>query len=137
MNLFDEKPTPHIGGYYDRDDWAYEQAEMDDWIKRLVELYTEELIFQQDRFIKTNERLQVLKGWADAHYIKSGRSRGVQMLFDLVEGREDHRVCANCGVYTDNFCIIEKGAPGENWIEDVWVKMGMLGKPICGECYYQ
>ena len=50
---------------------------------------------------------------------------------------EDHRVCANCGVYTDNFCIIEKGPPEENWIEDIWVKMGMLGKPICGECYYQ
>lgn len=56
---------------------------------------------------------------------------------DEVEGREDHRVCANCGDYTDNFCIIEKGPPEVNWIEDIWVRMGMLGKPICGECYYQ
>ena len=83
------------------------------------------------------ERLQALKLWAHGNNITENRSRQVQMLFDLVEGREGHRVCANCGVYTDNFCIIEKGSPEENWIEDVWVKMGMLGKPVCGGCYYQ
>lgn len=91
----------------------------------------------RENFMRVNERLGALKLWAHANYDTRSSSNSVQMLFDLVEGREDHRVCANCGVYTDNFCIIEKGPPEENWIEDIWVKMGMLGKPICGECYYQ
>ena len=60
----------------------------------------------------------------------------MRALFEILNA-EGYRICANCGVYTDNFCIIEKGPPEENWIEDIWVKMGMLGKPICGECYYQ
>lgn len=98
----------------------------------------------KDRFIKTNlaiavthERLTAIRLWADANYVGPGDSKHAQMLIDLAEGREGFRVCANCGVYTDDFCIIEKGPPEENWIEDIWVKMGMLGKPICGECYYQ
>jgi len=124
MSLFDEKPDirsswdHRFGGFYS-------SKEMAPWLEKV-----------RDQL----ERLQALKMWADANYVKGskvGRSNQVEMLFDLVEGREDHRVCANCGVYTDNFCIIEKGPPEENWIEGVWVKMGMLGKPICGECYYQ
>lgn len=46
-------------------------------------------------------------------------------------------VCSHCGCETDNYCIIEKGPPGENWIEDIWVKLGYGGKPVCAECYYK
>jgi hypothetical protein len=60
----------------------------------------------------------------------------MRALFEILDAK-DHGLCANCGAYTDNFCIIEKGPPDVNWIEDAWVKMGVLGKPICGECYYQ
>ena len=49
----------------------------------------------------------------------------------------EKRECANCGDVTDNFCIIENCTQKENWIEYVWVKMGMVGKPICAECYYK
>lgn len=46
-------------------------------------------------------------------------------------------VCSHCGFETDDYCIIEGGQPGENWIEDVWVKLGYEGKPVCVECYYK
>lgn len=45
--------------------------------------------------------------------------------------------CANCDCETDNYCIIEECTKEENWIEWVWNKMGMIGKPICAECYYK
>ena len=128
MSLFDEKPgIDTLTVVWDDPDTdprirTYNPDLMDPWLEKVqLEL----------------ERLQALKGWAHGNYVTSKRSRQVQMLFDLVEGREGWRVCANCGTYTENYCIIEKGPPEENWIEDVWVKMGMLGKPICGECYYQ
>ena len=45
--------------------------------------------------------------------------------------------CANCGDVTDNYCIIQKCTQEENWIEHVWNKLEMIGKPICAECYYK
>lgn len=45
--------------------------------------------------------------------------------------------CAQCGDWTDNYCIIEEGPREENPIEYIWVKYGMKGKPICAECYYK
>lgn len=45
--------------------------------------------------------------------------------------------CTHCGSETDDYCIIEKGPPGENWIEDIWVRLGYEGKPVCVECYYK
>lgn len=128
MSLFNEKPNKieylQPLDLMGRRGWYY-SGKMDPWLEKVqLEL----------------ERLEALKMWANANYVKgskAGRSNQVNTLFELVEGREGHRVCANCGVYTDNFCIIEKGPPEVNWIEDVWVRMGMLGKPVCGECYYQ
>ena len=47
------------------------------------------------------------------------------------------RKCAHCGDETDDYCIIEKGPPGQNPIEDVWVRLGYEGKPVCVECYFK
>ena len=49
----------------------------------------------------------------------------------------EKRRCAHCGDVTDDYCIIEVGPPGQNWIEDVWVKLGYEGEVICSECYYK
>jgi len=45
--------------------------------------------------------------------------------------------CAQCGMWTDNYCIIEEGPKEENYIEYIWCQIGMTGKPICVECYYK
>lgn len=45
--------------------------------------------------------------------------------------------CVHCGDITDNYCIIETGEPGQNWIEGVWVRLGYEGQVVCAECYYK
>ena len=45
--------------------------------------------------------------------------------------------CSHCGSDTEDYCIIETGPPGQNWIEGVWVRLGYEGKPVCSECYYK
>ena len=47
------------------------------------------------------------------------------------------KTCAHCGDETEDYYIIEKGPPGQNWLADAWVKLGYEGKPVCMECYYK
>lgn len=84
--------------------------------------------------------LSHMGSWSETSVTPDNVPEALLHALDLICTRPDFRrprECAHCGDLTTNYCMIERGPVEENWIEDVWVRLGFEGEPICAECYYK
>jgi len=79
-----EKPKSYLD--VKRGCGAYDEIDMDAYLKKVTDVYTKELYWQQDRFVKANDKIEAAKVWIiDTHKWAVGRPGIVHLLSELSE----------------------------------------------------